>query len=249
MTYLKQLLLAIFLTATTYAGVTDPNTKDEKYIEKGSEFPYVCLLIASDEKGSVYCGSCIMIDDHHILSAAHVVDNMEICIVVKDDKKFLLEKVFIHKDYNPKTFATVDLALGYSEKSFELDKYPELFTGRNETGKHVEVVGYGFTGRFYDKELFNDGNKRGGLNYIYRSKPEMIFCPFPVGSRQQKELGFFIQSGDSGGGLFIDGKLAGVNSFVSETIDTKTRKRYNKESGHTRVSSYIKWIEENKVKN
>ena len=52
-----------------------------------------------------------------------------------------------------------------------------------------------------------------------------------------------IGSGDSGGGLFLDGKLAGINSFVM-AADGKTNSDYGDECAHTRISTYKKWIEE-----
>jgi hypothetical protein len=53
---------------------------------------------------------------------------------------------------------------------------------------------------------------------------------------------FLIASGDSGGGLFIDQKLAGINSCVM-TTDGHTDSNHNDESGHTRISQHINWIE------
>jgi hypothetical protein len=58
------------------------------------------------------------------------------------------------------------------------------------------------------------------------------------------ELEFLIASGDSGGGLFIDNKLAGINSCVM-AVDKKPDSTYNDESGHTRISKFIGWIKEN----
>jgi len=53
---------------------------------------------------------------------------------------------------------------------------------------------------------------------------------------------FLIASGDSGGGLFIDKKLAGITSCVM-TTDGNTDSNYNDERGHTRISQHINWIE------
>ena len=60
-------------------------------------------------------------------------------------------------------------------------------------------------------------------------------------NERMTELEFLIGSGDSGGGLFLDGKLAGINSCVL-AIDKKPNSTYSDESGHTRVSKYIDWI-------
>jgi secreted trypsin-like serine protease len=67
-----------------------------------------------------------------------------------------------------------------------------------------------------------------------------LICSISGGKKT--ELEFLIASGDSGGGLFLDGKLAGINSFVSAE-DGKTNSSYGDESGHTRISLYREWIE------
>jgi secreted trypsin-like serine protease len=60
-------------------------------------------------------------------------------------------------------------------------------------------------------------------------------------------LEFLIASGDSGGGLFIDNKLAGIHSCVM-TVGKNPQSKYGEESGHTRISNFIEWIEDNRKK-
>jgi len=57
-------------------------------------------------------------------------------------------------------------------------------------------------------------------------------------------LEYCISHGDSGGGLFIDQKLAGINSIVLAS-DKNPDSNYGDESGHTRISKYKDWIEDN----
>ena len=52
---------------------------------------------------------------------------------------------------------------------------------------------------------------------------------------------FIICPGDSGGGLFIDKKIAGINSCVIAT-DGKPNSTYTDEGGHTRISQHLDWI-------
>jgi hypothetical protein len=59
-------------------------------------------------------------------------------------------------------------------------------------------------------------------------------------SRPQ-DLEYQLAPGDSGGGLFIDGRVAGVNSFISAT-DGNTDADYGDLSYTVRVSSHIDWI-------
>ena len=48
--------------------------------------------------------------------------------------------------------------------------------------------------------------------------------------------------GDSGGGLFIGDRLAGINSFLMAS-DKNPNGSYTDESAFTRVSLYTNWIE------
>jgi hypothetical protein len=57
------------------------------------------------------------------------------------------------------------------------------------------------------------------------------------------ELEFLICSGDSGGGLFINKKLAGINSCVL-AADKKPNSSYGDDAGHTRISKYVPWIKQ-----
>jgi secreted trypsin-like serine protease len=51
-----------------------------------------------------------------------------------------------------------------------------------------------------------------------------------------------IAPGDSGGPLFVDGRLAGINSYTASPR-SYTRSQYGEESGHTRIAVYRDWIE------
>ena len=72
----------------------------------------------------------------------------------------------------------------------------------------------------------------------------MLVCSASVHSDKNiTKMEFLIASGDSGGGLFIDNKLAGINSCVM-AVDRSPQSKYNEESGHTRVSKFLGWINE-----
>ena len=76
----------------------------------------------------------------------------------------------------------------------------------------------------------------------------MLLCsPSRYGAKDHTVLEYMIGSGDSGGGLFIEGKLAGINSCVM-AVERSPMSKYGEESGHTRVSKFIDWIEKSKIK-
>lgn len=224
------------------AGTIDPNTADSKYIEYGSKFKCIYNICGSYEDNGLYCASAVVIDPHWVLTAAHVVDCSKICIVHQDDKAYRIDKIIVHNKFESKTFGYYDIALCYSANPIILDFYPKLYDDENEVGKVCSISGYGFTGNFNTGINKSDNIKRAGSNKIDKIEKGLLICS--PSSFNRTELEFLIASGDSGGGLFIDGKLAGINSCVIAD-DKNTNSSYTDESGHTRISLYRDWINDN----
>lgn len=247
MKYLKLLLIPLLIVCSlVYAGTIDPSTPDSKYTEYGEKFNCVVSICGSYKDDTLFCASAVLIDDHHLLTAAHVVKDCKTCVVTIKDKKYNISVVIINKDFD-KEFGLGDIAIGYSEESFDLDFYPSLYTNNDEVTKICCISGYGFTGDFNTGAIRHDGKKRAGSNIVDSIYKDLLICsPSYKTSSSFTELEFCIASGDSGGGLFIDGKLAGINSCVTSNGRSPNSK-YNEESGHTRVSKFVEWINENKT--
>ena len=128
----------------------------------------------------------------------------------------------------------------YFEKDLSLDAYAELYTDKDETGKICGIAGYGITGTFEQGSILSDSQKRGGSNRINYIDKHLLICNL---TDTYTPIEFLIASGDSGGGLFINQKLAGINSCVI-AADKNPNSNYGDESGHTRISEYTQWIEE-----
>lgn len=241
------LLLIGLSTAPSISGTIDPYVSDDKYVSYGKDFIYVGKICGVYNSGEKFCASAVAIDDHHILTAAHVVQNSDSCSVYLNNKEFCLTKVTIHKDFESK-FGVADIAIGYSKQPFCLKFYPPLYGDTDEIGKKCSISGFGITGNFKTGAIISDNKKRAGSNIIDSIEQDMLICsPSSFRDPQRTSLEFMISSGDSGGGLFIGNKLAGINSCVM-AIDRIPSSKYNEESGHTRVQKFIPWIEENKVK-
>lgn len=241
------ILFFISIIPTTYAGTIDPYTPDSKYTDYAEDFHYVGKLCGTYKDGTKFCASAVAIDDHHILTAAHVVKDSKSCIVVFKGKEFCLVNVVIHKDFENE-FGVADIAIGYSKESFELNFYPPLYDDTDEVGKICSISGFGITGTFKTGAIISDNKKRAGSNRIDSIDKDMLICsPSSLRDKSRTSLEFLIASGDSGGGLFIGNKLAGINSCVM-AIDRPPQSRYNEESGHTRIQKFIPWIEEHKIK-
>jgi hypothetical protein len=242
---LTRIIFVLFLICSvTYAGTRDPRIKDSEYIEYGKSFPTVGKICGLYKDGSRFCGSAVAIDDYHILTAAHIIKDSISCSFYINDQEFCITDIRMHKDFERENFGIGDIAIGKSENKFNLKNYPELYKKEDEIGKECSIVGYGFNGTFETGSKFHDNKKRAGLNRIEYIDEDMLVCS--ASDRSDKNITpmeFLIASGDSGGGLFIDKKLAGINSCVM-AIDRSPQSKYNEESGHTRISKFIGWINE-----
>lgn len=234
-------LLGVFLfLSSSFAGTIDPNVDDSKYIEHGSKFQHTVKIICDDDHG-VAAASAVIIHDDWVLTAAHVVKNMKNHRIIFNGKEYPLDKVICHEKYNDNVFGYYDIALAHIKETVEIESYPALYENNDEAGKLATITGLGLTGNFHTGVSISDGKKRAGLNYIKKIERGTLVCDISRPGQKITELEYLICSGDSGGGLFIDGKLAGINSSVLG-YDDRPDSTYGDESCHTRISLYIKWI-------
>jgi hypothetical protein len=240
--YIYVLFIWNFLSIFSIAGTIDPHTSDQKYIDYGAKFHSVVKLCCFDGKG-MSCGSAVVIDPHWIITAAHVVENCHSWTVNIGENKYNIKNMIMHKDYDTNVFGYADIALGYIEDPIDLDFYPSIYEEDDEIGKLCSISGWGFTGTFNSGTKKHDGLRRAGSNFIDKIERHVLICSPSKRHQKPTELEFLICSGDSGGGLFIDNRLAGINSSVIG-YDGSSNSTYNDESCHTRVSLYKEWIRE-----
>lgn len=248
-----RLYLAIFLTLcvsinVTLAGTIDPTTPDTKYVEFGKEFKSIGRICGTYQNDTKFCGSCVVISENIILTAAHVVQNYKVVKVTVEDKDYEITKCVWPKEFDDSVFGKSDIAICYSKDPIKLDFYPSLYEADDEVDKVCTLSGYGMKGTFSSGAVNSDQKKRAGSNKIDYIDRDLLMCsPSKPGDKDKTALEFLIGSGDSGGGLFIGNKLAGIHSCV--LWDTKNKNasnsRYGSESGHTRISKYRKWILDN----
>lgn len=230
-------------TATAICGTIESLSKDPKHIQYAEKITCVVKLHGKYDKKTSFYASAVIINPHWVVTAAHIVKDASECYITINDKKYCLDTIIYHKDFNDNNFGFSDIALGYSKEPLKIDFYPELYTNNDEVGKLSCICGYGITGTFNTGANISDDKKRAGSNYIDKIDRDLLICtPSKKGSSKYTDLEFLIAHGDSGGGLFIDKKLAGINSCVIAD-DKKPDSSYGDESGHTRISQYIPWIE------
>lgn len=154
---LSILIIILFFYNSSYAGTIDPNISDKNYVEYGAKHKCVLKTIGFNINGDTsYWGSCVMIDEYHFLTAAHVVCESMINFVINDGIAYETEQIIVHKNFITNKLNSDDIAIGRLIKPIKLDFYPELYHDKEEVGKVSSQAGYGFTGNFntgYTKKI------------------------------------------------------------------------------------------------
>lgn len=242
---LMLLLIMCFQSEFTYGGTIRPEISDQEYLDYGKKHEFVVKVSGElkQKKEVIASGSGVVVDAHWILTAAHVVDCMDNPYFYIDDKKYLIDIVIKNPEFdNSNPMSGGDLALCHVQDKIEIKFYPKLYDKDDENQKVCGISGYGLTGTAITGAHKSDNKRRAGSNKIILTTDYLLFCD--MSKKNPTSLEFLIAHGDSGGGLFINGKLAGINSFVSSS-NGKPDSRYGNESGHTRISRYKYWIESN----
>ena len=228
-------------------GTIDPSVSDDKYIAYGDQHECVVPIFgkcgcSEAEKGHSFAASAVVISKRWVVTAAHVVNGTSNVKVRVRGREHAMKRVLINKHFREDKVGLYDIAMCESEDDMDLDFYPELYVGKDEKGKVASICGYGMTGTFGTGAKSSDKKKRAGSNMVDECHRHVIACS--ISPANKTEMEFLIASGDSGGGLFIDQKLAGINSFVA-AVDGSPNSDYGDESNHTRVSLFVPWIKAN----
>jgi len=241
---MKYLVLAFLLLMPTqaYCGTIDPTVSDAKYVEYGKK--YECVLpivgVMGGSMNSQFRASCVVIDEYHILTAAHIVENTITQHVLYKNKAYPCSLIAIHGKYDSKKIGHNDIAVARLQIPIKLDFYPELYTDTDEADKVCGLSGWGHHGNFNSGWISKfDNTRRAGSNIVDGVDKNIL--KHSVHTSKKTELEFLICPGDSGGGLFIDKKLAGIHSYVYAT-DGKSDSDYGDVGCSTRVSDYVEWI-------
>lgn len=246
---MKKITIAIVTTiflSHVFAGTIDPAVPDGKYVEYGKK--YECVLpiagIFGDKLNTQFKATCVVIDEYYILTSAHVVENTITQHVIFEGKAYPCVLVATHALHSNKK-GQHDIALARLQRPIKLDYYPPLYSERDEVGKVCGLAGYGNRGDFNSGYNVNgfDNQRRAGSNIIDSVEDNVL--TYSVNGKNRTELEFMIAPGDSGGGLFIDQKIAGIHSYVYAT-DGKADSDYGDVGCSTRISDYIEWIERTK---
>jgi hypothetical protein len=227
------------------AGLRDPETDDSKHLELAQEYNYTGQVLGTDNRDNPWMGSCVAIHDRIVLTAAHFMFDAKHCTIVINDQKIKAIRWRVHQDFRMPIIGQNDIAIVLVDKNIKLKTYPELYIDKNEINKTCFLAGFGHPGTFITGITDYDNKLRAGSNVVDYIDKGVLVCS-PSKTHHKTPLEFLIAAGDSGGGLFIDKKLAGIHSAISQPVNQK-KDLYLLESYHTRISEHIDWIESNKT--
>lgn len=234
------------------AGTILPSVPDSKYLEFGEKFTCVQKLeinygYINEEKKQQLFGyaSCVILSDEWLITSAHIIsDNTKSVHLIYNNNKYLVEKMFIHKNADTTTrFSNRDVAdLALCKLSRKLNKFDKAIMADENAkvlGEVVAVCGYGNTGNFNTGVTKFDLKKRAGSNRISGISNDLLLAE-TTRNEDHTSLELLVAGGDSGGGVFIDGKLVGIICFI-RSKDSRTSD-YGDTNGFVDLRQYKGWV-------
>jgi hypothetical protein len=240
-------IILLGLSSPAISGTRNPRTSDSKHLAYGEKHQCVVPVRGEfkvkDSKNIIkFEGSGVVIKPRYVITAAHVVQKAENPYIIIGDKKIEIDWVLIPRLYKEENTGPYDIALCRLKEEAIIDFYPELYEKDDELGKLCSVAGWGSHGTWNTGTIHDDNKRRAGSNYIDPIMFNGMMVCSVQGTKTQTSLEFLIGKGDSGGGLFINKKLAGIHSCIY-TGDGKLDSSYKDYSAHTRVSLHKPWID------
>lgn len=251
------------------AGVIRDDRSDQRYLDLGASAAYDSVgYIRGNTASYGFSASGVLIGsaagESWVLTAGHVTQDATDLTIRLGGQTYQATDWFSNPKWNG------DLGRGYDIGLMRLGSditsqtgvgAAGLYTGTDELGKVGTMAGYGTTGTGLTGWTTFDGQKRAGENMVdiflntggKPGKSRVLLADFDNphslgdsswGSSNPLDLEYMIAPGDSGGGLFIDGLLAGVTSFGWGRLDGDPNSDYGDAGGFTRVSMFIDWIME-----
>jgi hypothetical protein len=208
---------------TNFGGSMHPSFDDSRYIAYAENMQIAKIIV-----GKKFCSGTI-INNNTILTIKHAIEYEKFNIFY-NNQLLNIDNVIFHKKE--------DLALIKIKNSIDVPVI-EFYENAALIGKICSIGGYGVK---YDPASKKRGNvdliKRAGKNVIVWETDYYFECLMDSAG---VELEFIPTIGDSGGPVYIDNKLVGINKYVKSS-DGKSDSGFGDISGHIKIQMYKGWI-------
>lgn len=249
-----------------FQGIIRHDVPKTKYIGLAAQPEYDCVgrVFYKDKPA----GSCVLIGNKTILSAAHVFPELKSDADISSysfqfkNATYTAEAILIHPDYIKSEKQKADLVLITLKQPADVITLPNLNTAFDELKSVVTGAGFGAFGKGNSTDTRSSGEKIAGENVIdsivgpdENGKRTILLCDFdsptptknPLGDAGPLPLEYITTGGDSGGGLFRskNGKMELVGILHGGGIQLEPFLKYGfygQVMEWTRVSCYSDWI-------
>lgn len=227
--------------ASAPAIVIRHDIADADALALAADTPAVGKLLA----GSRLESTATLIHPRWALTAAHSLTDLKRVNLEFAGQFVAGRDWYVHRRWNDNERQGFDIGLVRLASPITAVTPATLYTGRDERGKVGRLVGYGDHGDGLSGAVDFDQLKRAGENRIddyerVRHRRRLVLVTDFDRPTAGDALPFeaTTASGDSGGPLFIDGRLAGITSWGSRPFS-----EYGDVARYTRVSAFVRWID------
>ncbi len=223
--------------------VVRDDVPDAKFIELAKQYPQIAHFAMGE--GTVIDSSWILTVGHIGRDLKRDITNGRNTAVTCNGKKYDLEKVIVHPDFDDTPRGVVnDIALVKIKGSIKDIVPGNIYRDKKETGMDITIVGMGDIGTGLKGPKVWDKITRAATNKIDGADSLWIHFTFDApGSANVTKLEGVSGPGDSGGPAFFE-----VNSkryivgISSHQRSTNGKGRYGAVEYYTRVSTFYNWI-------
>ncbi len=244
--FASAVLAILWLTGQAHAGLVI--TSDDLYRGYANNYQNVGYVENSDGNGGYeFNASGVLIDSHWVLMSAHqalAIDSDPNSVYGSfrfglgsnfysdRGETMAASELFINPSYGGSVNAGYDQALLYFENPFASVAPVTFYTGDVAVGMDSDIVGYGRLQLVNDPNVSLTGDRRAGNNVIFgissaTGAPYASTVLRDASRSTYRELGMGGRNGDSGGGLFINGELAGITTSASSSNIFGSDTRYS----------------------